>query len=440
MRIRHLIGGIVAVIIAMIFTGGLVYRALRSEQVIEASNMVSSRNVADEKDLTNGAGAAMVSMVQSYFHEYINMELEEGGILWASGEEHKTRKSLRSSKMLKLNEEILVLNSKPEWFLVRLMVYDENGNFKTFREFSKSLTKASIDPSENYRFTVLPKEGAEKNWNAKTASGSVRVGYYSSFDRQIMEPKEGELTLAHMGYSQSGAFHANTIEAFHWAWVLGYAGSEVDVNRASDGTPIITHDAKVRGYDGKEYDLSKMTYEEIKKIRLWKDDTIIPTLWDVLDDAEKTGYSVLLDIKAYLTDENMTKFADRVNKSKVLKKNVMVGSVHAGILQSFRNAVPKCSVLFIGPDAPKIEDLKKKDDDNYKGLRKMVKEKDAVTMICVNPEKAENMEYVREIKKLGYQILMNKVKSPALIKEYMPESAYFCSENVGTYAMIKRKF
>ena len=61
-------------------------------------------------------------------------------------------------------------------------------------------------------------------------------------------------------------------------------------------------------------------------------------------------------------------------------------------------------------------------------------------MICVNPEKAENLEYVREIKKLGYQILMNKVKSPALIKEYMPECAYFCSENVGTYAMIKRKF
>jgi glycerophosphoryl diester phosphodiesterase len=439
MRYRGYIGIAVAVLIAAFITGSLVHRGLMADRVIEASNTMASMHAANESELKNRAGSEMVSLVQSYYHDYLDLDLESGGITRDTGENQEGYYALRSGKMLQFSEKFVILNSKPERYRVRIMTYSHSGEYVECREFGKPFSVVTPDPQEYYRVTIIPAEGAKSYWNEQDAFGWVKVSNYADFDSQIVEPKDGELTLAHMGYYHNDIFHRNTLDAIHWSWILGYAGAELDVNRASDGTPVISHDKVVKAADGKEYDLSKMTGDEIRKTKFWKDDAVMPTLWEVLDDAEKYEYTVLLDIKQALTDDNMKKLAERVKKSEFLQQHVIYGSVHAGVLQEVRNNIPKATVLFIGSDAPKVKDLKSGKDD-YATLRKLVKEKDAVTMVRISPELAESLAYVKEVKSLGYEVVMDNVKAPALIKQFMPECRYFISDNVGTYAMIKKKF
>ena len=87
----------------------------------------------------------------------------------------------------------------------------------------------------------------------------------------------------------------NTLGAFEQAIKNNYA-IEFDVQMLADGTLVVFHDNAVSAHTGKDCYLSKMTYEDIKDLKIKKTEYGIPTFMEALKFINGE-VPILIDIK-----------------------------------------------------------------------------------------------------------------------------------------------
>jgi glycerophosphoryl diester phosphodiesterase len=117
------------------------------------------------------------------------------------------------------------------------------------------------------------------------------------------------LTLAHRGLS--GLAPENTLTAFKWAVAIGANSTECDVYRTADGVLVLSHDQNTKRTTGVDADITKLTFEEIRKLDAgsWKGKHFageqIPTLEEYLNLLKGTTCTPIIEIKQSGTEKDI---------------------------------------------------------------------------------------------------------------------------------------
>lgn len=103
------------------------------------------------------------------------------------------------------------------------------------------------------------------------------------------------LNCAHRGlYTKDQSIPENSTTAFIAAHDKGY-GAELDVHLTADNQVVVFHDYDLKRVCGVDRELSDMTYDELRGLRLFDTDERIPLLGEILDILGDTP--VIVEIK-----------------------------------------------------------------------------------------------------------------------------------------------
>ena len=140
----------------------------------------------------------------------------------------------------------------------------------------------------------------------------------------MTEGKKDIFVIAHRGGAE--LFFENTLTAFRNAEKLGVDAIECDVHLTRDGKLVIMHDPDLKRVAGIEKNISDLTLEEIKGIRLNGGETI-PTLQEVIDELKIT---LVVEIKASETVVEIVKLLQ--SNPELLKRIIIICFDHRAIL------------------------------------------------------------------------------------------------------------
>lgn len=99
--------------------------------------------------------------------------------------------------------------------------------------------------------------------------------------------------IAHRGY-HNNQYPENSMGAFKRALDHGF-GIELDVHIIKDGNVVVFHDDNLKRVTGVDKDIEEYTYNEIKDLKLFNSDEVIPLFEDVLSEVNgKVGIMVEL--------------------------------------------------------------------------------------------------------------------------------------------------
>ncbi|MBR1925243.1 MAG: glycerophosphodiester phosphodiesterase [Clostridia bacterium] len=144
--------------------------------------------------------------------------------------------------------------------------------------------------------------------------------------------------IAHKGLHNS-EFPENTLGAFGEAIKHNYA-IEFDVQMLFDGTLVVFHDSAISEATGKDAYLSKMTYEEIKPLKIRKSKFGIPTFKEALKFIDGK-VPILIDIKD-LSVKNVGKLEKKLcEELEGYKGEFAVASSNPYVVLWFKNNKPE---------------------------------------------------------------------------------------------------
>ena len=131
----------------------------------------------------------------------------------------------------------------------------------------------------------------------------------------------------------------NTLESFKKAHDCGATAIEFDVRLTKDGVPIIVHDENLRRLAGIDAEVSNLTLNEIKKVKIMGEEPI-PTLEEVLEYASDR-LAVDMELKIVGAEKQVVKFLEKYG----LKERSIVTSF---IPLALLNVKQECGKLRIG--------------------------------------------------------------------------------------------
>ena len=100
--------------------------------------------------------------------------------------------------------------------------------------------------------------------------------------RQRLRPFES-VAIAHRGlHDNRSDAPENSMLAFRKAVDAGY-GIELDVRLTRDGIPVVFHDENLKRTSGLDKEIGELTYDELKKVKLFSSQETIPLFEDVLE-------------------------------------------------------------------------------------------------------------------------------------------------------------
>ena len=141
---------------------------------------------------------------------------------------------------------------------------------------------------------------------------------------KMAEVKKDIFVIAHRGGAE--LFFENTLTAFRNAQKLGVDAIECDVHLTKDGKLVIMHDPDLKRVAGIEKNISDMTLEEIKDIKLNGGESI-PTLQEVIDELKIT---LVVEIKSYDTVAEIVKLL--IANPELQKRIIIICFDHRAIL------------------------------------------------------------------------------------------------------------
>uniref|UniRef100_I5AVP2 Glycerophosphoryl diester phosphodiesterase n=1 Tax=Eubacterium cellulosolvens (strain ATCC 43171 / JCM 9499 / 6) TaxID=633697 RepID=I5AVP2_EUBC6 len=382
-------------------------------------------------DLSLISAGDYAQMVLNTHKDFLDLKLEAGAINSSNGTKKKSAAALRSAELLELNGLVVLLNALPSKYKTEIYRYTSDGAYIANMGKTKAMASFRGETGYKYRLAIYPAD-AGVAWNEKEAEESVKAAYLDSFRGQLREP-EGIISLAHMGYYANDAMHMNTLEAFRWAWILGYDGSEIDVNVSKDGVPFICHDPSKTGVDKVKYNFKEMTWEEIRNTVFWNDGTVVPSLDEVLAQAEKYGYMLLLDLKGTVTTEKAVEIARKVNESGTLKAHTIFASTNLSHLAAIRKEAPDTPVLILTKDSLDLEALGSGSNSNMKTIKRLLAD-EGETMVALSPDKCADDTYYEALKETGFTLIIVETKMSGDLKHFAKYCDYYCSFNAGTAA------
>ncbi len=387
------------------------------------------------RNLAKSSPADYAQMVIETHKDFLNPVWTAGSISYTNGKSISSATAIRTSYQ-KLKGKVIVLNSAPDKYKVRVCRYrvDADGKMSFDRFSDLQIATAAIKPENDcwYRFSIIPL-GTDDTWSEADAKKTVKMAYVDSFTNPLQVPQDGVKSLAHMGYYTNDTFHVNTLEAFRWAWILGYDGSEMDVNVSRDGVPFICHDTKLEGTDKKEYALTKMDWADIRNTTFWNDGTVIPSLDEALEQAEECGYMVLLDLKDSVSTEQAVEIARRVAISEKLKNHVIFASTNLSHLVAIRKEDPNSPVMIQLQEPLDLVSFRTGTTSDTKTIKKLLAST-GETLIALRPNKNADETYYEALKEMGFTLIMTDTSRSGDLAHFIKYCDYYCSPKAGTVA------
>ena len=169
------------------------------------------------------------------------------------------------------------------------------------------------------------------------------------FDDIFRRTKNIEI-IAHRAGGNLGA--ENTVAGLQVVIKENIKWSEIDVQRTKDGRYIINHDSTFYRIAGDSRKSTKMTLEEIRKLKV-KDsfDTnrplqAIATIEEFLDEA-KGKIGLFIELKGKSADEKMADDIIKLVKERSMEKEVAILSFDYGLIQYIEDKYPEMDTGFL---------------------------------------------------------------------------------------------
>ncbi len=144
--------------------------------------------------------------------------------------------------------------------------------------------------------------------------------------------------IAHRGlHTEDLSVPENSMLAFKNAIELGYS-IELDLNMLFDGTIVVFHDFNLKRLTGLDQNISKLTYDDIKDLKLYDTNEHIPLLSEVLNYVDGK-VPLLIELKPFGDTEIFCQlFYDTI---KDYQGKWAVFSFNPGVVRWFKNHHPE---------------------------------------------------------------------------------------------------
>jgi glycerophosphoryl diester phosphodiesterase len=175
---------------------------------------------------------------------------------------------------------------------------------------------------ERVRVVTLSVDG---EWRTPRASGGFLRSHRLLLTVQL---------VAHRGFAREAP--ENTLAAVEYAAAAGANAVEVDVRAASDGTPVIVHDATVDRVTNGTGAVSEHAPAELDSLSVLGSGEGIPTLDAVLERAHDRELAVNVEVKEADVAESVV---DAIHGSGILTTAVWASSFDADALRRVADAI-----------------------------------------------------------------------------------------------------
>ena len=166
--------------------------------------------------------------------------------------------------------------------------------------------------------------------------------FVSMFSEQLF-PKE--ITTGYIAH-RAGGFSApeNTVAGVDAAYELGASGSEIDIQRTSDGYYIVNHDADFARTCGVDKTPNEMTLEEVKKLKV--DGEPVATFEEMLD-ASHGRLTLYVELKGETADQQMADDAVRIIKERGMEDETVLISLQYDLIDYISTAYPEMQTGYL---------------------------------------------------------------------------------------------
>ena len=182
-------------------------------------------------------------------------------------------------------------------------------------------------------------------WLAAIAFLGIIAGVSVIMDKffeEIFPATTGVGIIAHRAGGVEGP--ENTIAGVEKAIELGAFGSEIDVQRTSDGYYVINHDATFERVAGARYQPSEMTLEEIKQLRVYGQE--VPTIEEMLD-ASKGKIVLFVELKGATADVQMAEDVIKMIKERDMLDEAVVISLKYDLIDYIETNYPEVQTGYL---------------------------------------------------------------------------------------------
>lgn len=171
-------------------------------------------------------------------------------------------------------------------------------------------------------------------------AGVVAFALNESFD--VMFPAEVKTNIiAHRGGGHEAP--ENSVEGIRVAGELHSWGSEIDIQRTSDGYYIVNHDDDLKRVTGDPHKSYELTLEQVRQLRIGADASkgvegvMVPTYEEALDAAYQSGVYLLVELKGATADQQMADDAVRIAKERGVLDNCIFISLKYHLIDYLEN-------------------------------------------------------------------------------------------------------
>ncbi|MBP5654117.1 MAG: glycerophosphoryl diester phosphodiesterase membrane domain-containing protein [Clostridiales bacterium] len=175
-----------------------------------------------------------------------------------------------------------------------------------------------------------------------TLSASVYI--YNNFDR-IFPIEVSSNIIGHRGAGNDAG--ENTVGGILKAKEIGCYGTEIDIQRTSDGYYVLNHDANFKRVAGDSRKPSDMTLEEIKSLTLKSaPDEKVPTIEEALDAAGKE-IILFIELKGDTADYKMADDMVALLKARDAVDNCVLISLKYNLVEYIEDKYPEINTGYL---------------------------------------------------------------------------------------------
>lgn len=167
---------------------------------------------------------------------------------------------------------------------------------------------------------------------------SIGTAYFND----IFIEKNDVMIIAHRGGGNEG--NENMISGLEKAYSLGAYGSEIDVQRTSDGYYVVNHDATFERVAGVNRKPSQMSLEEIRKISV--NGERIPTIEEMLE-ASHDRVILFIELKGDTADHRMADDIIRLIDEYDMKDEAVLISLKYDLIDYIENSYPDVQTAYL---------------------------------------------------------------------------------------------
>ena len=170
---------------------------------------------------------------------------------------------------------------------------------------------------------------------------AIDVIMYNHFDRFFPLGSDVKI-IAHRAGGNEG--RENTLSGLDTAWHLGAYGSEIDIQRTSDGYYVVNHDSTFQRVAGVDRKPEEMTLQEVKQLSI--DGEPVPTFEEMLT-ASRGRLVLFVELKGNTADRQMADDAVAMIKQYQMEDECVLISLQYDLIDYIETTDPEMQTGFL---------------------------------------------------------------------------------------------